>query len=63
LKKVTDDATAFDFAIQREFESILYYQEVRPLLQAAQQPIIDAIIAEERRHFTVLTERKKTLRP
>jgi rubrerythrin len=61
LKKVHDETSAFDFAIQREFESILYYHEIRGLLRPDQWEAIGKIIAEERKHFTVLSELKRRL--
>lgn len=50
---------ALDFAIQRELDSILYYQELRVFVPAKDYKSIDAIIAEERKHFAVLSETKK----
>ena len=61
LAKVTDTVSALDFAIQRELDSILYYHEIKKLVPAAQYDAIDQIIAEERRHFSNLTDMKKRL--
>ncbi|MDA8123886.1 MAG: ferritin family protein [Deltaproteobacteria bacterium] len=62
IAKVCDETSAFNFAIQREFESILYYQEIRGLLRPDQREAIEKIIAEERKHFMVLTEMKHRLK-
>ncbi len=59
LSKVTDTLAAFDFAIKRELDSILYYHEIKKLVPATQHATLDQIINEERKHFTLLTEMKK----
>jgi rubrerythrin len=59
LAKVTDTVAAFDFAIRRELDSILYYHEIKNLVPSAQHETIERIIAEERKHFASLTEMKK----
>jgi len=59
LAKVTDTIGAFDFAIRRELDSILYYHEVKNLVPPAQHETIEQIIAEERKHFACLTDMKK----
>jgi len=59
LSKVTDTIAAFDFAIRRELDSILYYHEIKKLVPAAQHGTIEQIIEEERKHFSMLTEMKK----
>ena len=61
LSKITDTVAAFDFAIRRELDSILYYHEIKKLVPAAQHGTIEQIIEEERKHFSVLTEMKKRL--
>ena len=50
---------AIDFALQRELDSILYYQEMRAFVPERHFPTIDAIIAEERKHFAILSEARK----
>ncbi|HEX7416151.1 MAG TPA: hypothetical protein VF305_03085, partial [Smithellaceae bacterium] len=62
LSKVTDTFAAFDFAIKRELDSILYYHEIKKLVPATQHAILDQIIDEERKHFALLTEMKKRFR-
>jgi rubrerythrin len=59
LSKITDTIAAFDFAIRRELDSILYYHEIKKLVPAAQHGTIEQIIEEERKHFALLTEMKK----
>jgi rubrerythrin len=59
LSKVTDTFAAFDFAIKRELDSILYYHEIKKLVPATQHATLDQIIDEERKHFALLTEMKK----
>jgi rubrerythrin len=59
LVNVKDTASALDFAIKREFDSILYYHEIKKLVPVAQHNTLDQIIEEERRHFAQLTQMKK----
>lgn len=59
LSKVTDTIAAFDFAIKRELDSILYYHEIKKLVPATQHETLEQIIEEERKHFSILTEMKK----
>ena len=56
MQKITDAASALKFAIDRELDSILYYQEVKNLVPKNQRDIIDKIIEEERKHFMKLTK-------
>ncbi len=55
MEKIKDAASALQFAINRELDSILYYQEVKKLVPQAQRDLIDKIIDEERRHFVKLS--------
>lgn len=59
LAKVTDTIGAFEFAMQRELDSILYYHEIKKLVPEAQHEAIDKIIEEERKHYSSLAEVKK----
>ena len=54
-----DALSAIDFAIQRELDSVLYYQELRQFIMERQRGIVDDVIAEERKHFALLAEAKK----
>ena len=51
--------SAIDFAIGREMDSILYYQEVRAFLPERQKEVVDRIIEEERKHFIMLSNARK----
>lgn len=59
MANVKDTISAFDFAIRRELDSILYYHEIKKLVPSAQHGAIEQIIEEERKHFSILTEMKK----
>jgi rubrerythrin len=61
LAKLRDEASALDFAIQRELDSIHYYREMRELLPADQRDTIEKIIDEEKEHFIRLSIMKKHL--
>ncbi|HOP85242.1 MAG TPA: ferritin family protein [Syntrophorhabdaceae bacterium] len=61
LAIIQDEVAAIDFAIQRELDSILFYQESKGFVHEGQQKLIDEIIKEERTHFALLTELKKSL--
>ena len=56
--RVKDTLSAIKFGMQRELESILYYQEIKNFLKNEQE-VIDTIIEEERKHFSTLSELKK----
>jgi rubrerythrin len=56
MAKIKDVPTALQFAIDRELDSILYYQEVKNLIPKDQRGVIDKIIDEERRHYMKLTQ-------
>jgi rubrerythrin len=62
LLKVTDTLSAIDFAIRREMDSILYYSEIKRFVPAADHKMIDKVIEEERRHFSILSEIRKSYR-
>lgn len=59
LRNVHDTLSVLDFAIQRELDSILYYQESKQFVALKHHGQIDKIIEEERKHFAVLSESKK----
>jgi rubrerythrin len=56
MGKIKDASSALKFAIDRELDSILYYQEIKNLVPQNQRGLIDNIIEEERRHFVKLTK-------
>jgi len=62
LSESSDVAKALDFAIQREMDAILYYQELKAFVPVDAYPILDKIIDEERKHFAQLSEAKKNLK-
>jgi rubrerythrin len=59
LAKLRDEASALDFAIQRELDSIHYYREMRELLPADGRAAIERIITEEKEHFVRLSALRK----
>ncbi len=61
-KEVKTVIEALDFAIEREKDSILYYQEIKNILPESQHKELEKIINEERKHFLDLTHIKNTLK-
>src|SRR5512138_3937351 len=61
LAKIRNEASALDFAIQRELDSIHYYREMREMLPADRCAAIDRIIAEEKEHFIRLSAMRKRI--
>ena len=61
LAKLRSEASALDFAIQRELDAIHYYREMRDLLPADRREAIERIIAEEKEHFVRLSALRKRL--
>lgn len=55
LTKIKDIPSALDFAIRREMDSILYYQEIKAFVSKDQHKVIDEIMGEERSHFETLS--------
>ncbi len=53
--------SALDFAVRRELDSILYYQEMRGVVPEGEHSTIDKVIGEERKHFLKLLEIKGKL--
>jgi len=60
LAGIKDTVAAFDFAMQRELDSILYYHEIKNLIPQAQHEAVDKIIEEERKHYALLCDMKKS---
>jgi rubrerythrin len=56
LAKASSTVGALDFAIQRELDSMLYYQEIKRFVDTRQSNTIDLIIDEERKHFAILSK-------
>ncbi|MHB8136867.1 MAG: ferritin-like domain-containing protein [Smithellaceae bacterium] len=59
LAGVKDTIAAFEFAMQRELDSILYYHEIKNLVPQVQHDAIEKIIDEERKHYAILCDMKK----
>jgi rubrerythrin len=60
LPRVHDTISVFDFAIQREVDSIVYYQELKVFVPEKYHKTVNAIVDEERKHFALLSEIRKT---
>ena len=59
LAKASSVKGALDFAIQREMDSILYYQEINMLMCAGRSETIDLIVDEERLHVASLSKLRR----
>lgn len=55
IEGITNAEAALNFAIARELESILYYQELKNIVPESEKSKIDSIIEEERRHYVKLS--------
>jgi rubrerythrin len=56
---LSDAVAAVRFAKQREQDAILFYMEMRAMVPERDRPVVDELIAEERRHYTMLAELEK----
>jgi rubrerythrin len=54
IDRINDAESALNFAMARELDSILYYQEVKQSVSKQGQEKIEAIINEERKHYLKL---------
>ncbi len=52
---------ALDAAIRFEKDSVLYYQEMRPIVAPEYQKILDQVIDEEKDHFSKLVEMRQRM--
>jgi len=59
LAKANSLPEVLDFAIQREMDSVLYYQELKKFVGAVYANAIDLIIDEERMHFAFLSKLRR----
>jgi rubrerythrin len=59
---IHDTISALKFAMGRELESIAYYHEIKSFVSEKHHSQVDAIIQEERKHFTKLSEVLKNYR-
>lgn len=58
---VSDERGALDKALLMEKESILFYHELKHMVREKDHSLMDTIIAEERKHVSMLTEVKGKL--
>ncbi|MBS3742238.1 MAG: ferritin family protein [Candidatus Cloacimonetes bacterium] len=61
MEKVEDLDSAFQFAIKKELDTIMYYQELKNIVQENKTDLIEDIINEERKHVVLLTQKKEKL--
>ncbi len=61
MAKADNILGALDFAVQREMDSILYYQEMKKLIGAKHAETIDLIVDEERMHFAFLSKLRREI--
>jgi rubrerythrin len=59
LEEIRGASEALDFAIGVEWDSIHFYQELKGLVPESRREQLDALIAEERKHFVQLTKMKR----
>ncbi len=59
--KIRDIKAAVDYAIKKELDSILLYQELKDAIPQEQHSILNKIIQQERNHFIKLSSIKKIL--
>ena len=57
--RVKDFASAIDFAVRRELDSILFYSDLLRFVPKEQEAQVEAIVREERRHYMKLVQTKK----
>ncbi|MBN2600411.1 MAG: ferritin family protein [Candidatus Marinimicrobia bacterium] len=58
---IDDKNVALLFAIDKELDTVHYYQEIKSLVPESEHSLIDKIIAEERNHVVKLAEMKRKL--
>lgn len=61
ISGIDDIESALQFAIGKELDTILYFQEMKNVVLAHQKNLLDNIIEEERKHVTLLAEKKRAL--
>jgi len=61
IAAIQDASSALLYAIDKELESVLYYQEVKNIIPASEHRLIDGIINEERNHVLLLSGMKKQI--
>ncbi|MBU4445175.1 MAG: ferritin family protein [Candidatus Marinimicrobia bacterium] len=61
IANIENAETALQFAIGKELDTIMYFQEMKNLVPESERKRINAIIEEERRHVVKLSELKRSL--
>ncbi|OHD55914.1 MAG: hypothetical protein A2014_00700 [Spirochaetes bacterium GWF1_49_6] len=59
LRRLRDMEGIFEFAMSLELDHVLFYSEVRVIVDSSEQNFIDEIIDEERAHFVRLLQLKR----
>ena len=62
VEKIHNALEAIQFAIDKELDSVLYYQEMRNVVLDHQKELIKNIIEEERQHVVKLSEIKRKMK-
>ena len=61
MEGVVDMATATDFAMKQELDSLLFYTDLKAFVPADQEDAVEKIKAEERKHYVDLAKFKASL--
>ncbi|MCK4296983.1 MAG: ferritin family protein [Candidatus Marinimicrobia bacterium] len=61
ISKIEDAESAVQFAIGKELDTIMYFQEMKNLVPESELKRIEAIINEERKHVVKLSEIKRVI--
>ncbi|MCK4716785.1 MAG: ferritin family protein [Candidatus Marinimicrobia bacterium] len=61
IANIENAESAIQFAIGKELDTIMYFQEMKNLVPESETKRINAIIEEERRHVVKLSELKRSL--
>ncbi len=59
IEKIDTIEDAFQFAIEKELDTIAYFREMKELVPEGEKTKIETIIDEERKHVVLLTELKQ----
>jgi rubrerythrin len=59
-RAAVSERDALQLGLDSEKDSILFYSEMKSFVSASDHPVVDRIIAEERKHFSTLVELLKT---
>ena len=61
ISKIEDAASAVQFAIGKELDTIMYFQEMKNIVPKSELNRINSIINEERKHVVKLSEIKRLI--